>query len=70
VTSSLEDLSGSPSIKDYKLEFNKVSLSFPILGVSDYSKEQLFILFRRNLIGGRTDHRKMETGSPSQDVVS
>jgi len=31
VTSSLEDLSGSPNIKDYKLEFNKVSLSFPIL---------------------------------------
>jgi len=31
VTSSLEDLSASPNIKDYKLEFNKVSLSFSIL---------------------------------------
>lgn len=54
MTSSLEDLSVPPNIKDYKLEFNKVSLSFPILGVPDYSKEVLFILFRRNLVEGRT----------------
>jgi len=39
MTSSLVDLSASPNIKDYKLEFNKVSLSFPILGVPDYSSE-------------------------------
>ena len=70
MTSSLEDLSGSPNIKDYKLEFNKVSRSVPITGGTDYSNEKLFVLFRRNLVDGRTDYLKMEAGSPCQNVVS
>jgi hypothetical protein len=38
MTSSLEDLSSFPNIKDHKLEFNKVSRAVPITGGPDYSK--------------------------------
>lgn len=38
MTSSLQNLSGSPNIKDHKLEFNQVSRAAPVTGGPNYIK--------------------------------
>jgi hypothetical protein len=70
MTYSLEEISDSHNIKDYKLEFNKVSLAVTIKVGPHYSKAYLFIYSALKRVDSRAKVLKMVTGSQSQVVVS